>query len=239
MNIMKKLLSVLLTLVLCMSLATTALAADSFVPSIGEKPAPDIEGDVELLEGDKVIDKIPEDHMVITPVSLASASDQIPDAAAAELLDVYSKLKDGSMTIPYEKVDAAIDPAAWEIRDLFDVSLICQPDSCHREPLAREGVYIRVTFDVGVKADDQVVIMFYKDGQWIPAESVVNNGDGTVTAVMEDVCPVAICVKDKTPTPQTGDANANNLTIWIAMLCVSLVALVALFVIYRKKSASK
>ena len=42
----------------------------------------------------------------------------------------------------------------------------------------------------------EVAVFSYVDGEWIEAVSVTNNGDGTVTVVFEDICPVAFAVKE-------------------------------------------
>lgn len=94
---------------------------------------------------------------------------------------------DGSMTLPYEKVSDDIVAGNMVVRDLFDVSWRCVD---HPEAIAPTGVYVELTFDLGVEKDAQVVAMTYKDEQWNPVASVVNNGDGTVTCVFENFCPV-------------------------------------------------
>jgi len=37
--------------------------------------------------------------------------------------------------------------------------------------------------------------MSYVNGEWIPAEEIINNGDGTVTITFKQLCPVAIAVE--------------------------------------------
>ncbi len=234
---MKKILSLIMVLALCMSLAATVMAADNYVPSIGDKNAPEIDGEAVLVEDGKDLEVVPSDHLVITSVNQAKNNETaIPADAKAELLSVYDQLKDGSMKIPYDK--AGKDPSTMEIRDLFDASLICTEENSHAEKLAKGEIDIRMTLDTGVKKGDDVVIMAYVDGQWVSAVSVVNNGDGTVTVVLEELCPIAICVNAKTPPAQTGDAmNDGSLYIWGGVLVACLVAMIVLVVVYRKKSA--
>ena len=110
-------------------------------------------------------------------------------------------------------------------------------DHGHRDWLAQENTTVTVTFDMGISADAEVVVMTYIDGVWTAAESVVNNGDGTLTCVFEDICPVVFCVEEDyniTP-PKTGDEIGRKLPLWIALMVISLIAIVVLVILYRKK----
>lgn len=239
---MKKILSLMMVLVLCLSMSVTALAADNYVPSIGDKQEPDI-----VVDGDVVatIEKYPDGTilddvtvqdacLIVTSVATAQAgTNNIPADAKALLLDVYQKLVDGTMKIPYE--DLGKDPSAMEIRDLFDVTLLCEEHTKQLE----EGNVLKVTFDLGVKSGEAVYAMVYVDGQWKKVPSCVNNGDGTVTVKFSEICPVVFCVEAKTPPVQTGDANRNTVAIYGGVLAVSAAAMVGLVVVYRKKAAEE
>lgn len=239
---MKKILSLMMVLVLCLSMSVTALAADNYVPSIGDKQEPDI-----VVDGDVVatIEKYPDGTilddvtvqdacLIVTSVATAQAgTNNIPADAKALLLDVYQKLVDGTMKIPYE--DLGKDPSAMEIRDLFDVTLLCEEHTKQLE----EGNVLKVTFDLGVKSGEAVYAMVYVDGQWKKVPSCVNNGDGTVTVKFSQICPVVFCVEAKTPPVQTGDANRNTVAIYGGVLAVSAAAMVGLVVVYRKKAAEE
>lgn len=238
---MKKLICLLLVLVLCLSLSVTVLAvAEGFVPSIEEKGEPEIvpsEGGIaEIINvNDNAITDLVEEHcLVITPLSKANSSDKIPPAAREELLEIYEALKKGETKIPYDKVDPSLMPKDWVVRDLFDASFLCDD---HPELLAKEEEAIRLRFDINIPKNEQVIVMYYKDGQWNPARSVVNNGDGTITVVLDDICPIAFCVKDSSKPPQTGDTVGQNMPIYVGIMAVSAIALVGVVVIYRKKTA--
>ena len=231
---MKRIISLITVIALCMSLLLCFASAAEFVPSIGDKDHPEIvpgPGDsiAEIIdEGGEVIDEVDEGCMVITPVSEADESGDIPDEAREELLDVYDQLVNGDMTLPYGD---EVDPEDMVIRDLFDVSFICDE---HPEMMDNGGK-LRVTFDMGVSAGDTVICMVYVDGQWMPVE-LINNGDGTVTCLFTDICPVVFSVKQSETPPDTGDYMSNSATMWIVIMAMSLVALVACVVIYRKKT---
>ena len=220
---MRKILSFMMAVLLCLGMVTPALAAkDSFVPSIGYKDGPEIV-DAEMNEEDMV------DCLVVT--SIEEAEEKTTDIYQEDrdlLLEVYEELTDGSMQLPLENDE-------YVIRELVDVSFTTECDEAHdhKEELAEEGTTIEITFDLGVDPDEEVIVMAYIDGQWVPVECE-NNGDGTVTCVFEDICPVVFCVKNTTPPAQTGDEAGRQLILWIVLMAVSFAAIVILVVGRRK-----
>ena len=75
-------------------------------------------------------------------------------------------------------------------------------------------------------------------GEWVAVEDVKTNNDGSVTCVFEDLCPVAFAVKETAETsPYTGDAVGRNMGLWIAVMVVSLVGMVAVVTLGRKKKS--
>lgn len=240
---MKKFIACLAVLMLCATMILPVMAtAEVFTPSVSNKPAPEVvpvpdpDGKPAVgvvLDGDgEIVDYVYDDCIVITPVSEAATSTRIPDAAEALLLDVYAKLTKGEMTIPYEKHDSALNSSNMVIRDLYDVSFLCEE---HPEMLAPKGIVFQVKFDLGVAADVDVFAMTYKNGEWNPIIDLVNNGDGTVTCTFEDFCPVEFSVKTKvTPPVQTGDQG--NMGLWILLAAVSVCGIAVLSVIYFKGS---
>ncbi|MBQ7345292.1 MAG: hypothetical protein IJW45_04425 [Oscillospiraceae bacterium] len=250
---MKKIIALLTVLMLCAAMVVPASAANEFTPSVSNKPAPEIvpvvdpNGDPaigEIIdEVQEIIDYVYEPCIVITPVSEATTSTEIPDDAEELLLDVYAKLQSGEMTIDYETLFGGVDNDDMVIRDLFDVTFLCEE---HPEMLAPTGIVFRVTFDIGVEAGVDVYTTTYKNGEWVPAVSTVNNGDGTVTCLIEDFCPVAFSVEVEDDEPieppvQTGDQAGEQLYIWIAIASIALVAVVILSVVYfrgMKKSSN-
>ena len=224
---MKKMLCLIAVLALAISMFVPAFAAeDDFVPSISYKDGPQVEDAV--MDGKDVAGCV-----VVT--SIKGAKEKTTDIDQADrdlLLEVYEKLDNGSMKLPLEN-------EGYVVRELVDVSFA--KSDCvdtahgHKEWLAEENATIEVTFDLGIKAATNVEVLAYVNGEWV-AVSVKNNGDGTVTCVFEDFCPVAFCVDAdaEKDIPQTGDAAGQNLTRWFVLLAVSLLALVAL-VVNRKK----
>lgn len=226
---MKKILCLIMALMACAALALPAMAEESvFVPSIGYKDGPEVEQAVQ--DGEEVSGCI-----VVT--SIPEARERTTDIFQEDrdlLLEVYEALSDGSMELPLRN--------DYVIRDLVDVSYMATEcvgeDHGHREWLAQEDTTISITFDIGIPTGTDVTVMTYIDGVWEPIESVVNNGDGTLTCVFEDICPVVFCVEEDYhigPPPKTGDEFGRKLPLWIALMAVSLIAIVVLVVLYRKK----
>jgi len=244
---MKKIMSIVMALVLlCAMVCTVSAAQDDFVPSISYKDAPLV---VPVKDGQgnnaygriigangQVIDYFYEDCLLITPVSQVEQSEKIPEDAAALLLDVYKKLVDGSMKLPYEKV-AGYKGENMVIRELVDATWMCAElgDAVDHEALVEpEGVVFELTFDLGVAAGTNVVVMTYKENQWAPIVSTKNNGDGTVTCTFEKLCPVVFAVPTST-TPPSHTGDNSNLVLWGVLMGVSAVVLVALVVVASRK----
>lgn len=189
MNTMKKIICLVIVLALssCMVLTAAAETEAEFVPSVTYK------------EGLLIKEALLEDEDVascleITNVKQAKeGTTDITQEARDLLIEVYEALEAGEMKLPVED--------GYVVRELVDVSFMeegCVQKDDHAdkgEILGKAGTVIKVTFELGVAADDEVVIMAYVNEEWVEAVEVVNNGDGTVTASFEDLCPIAICVK--------------------------------------------
>ncbi len=249
---------VLATLVLISMFATVAFAKHHFVPSIPYKDSPTIvpvrprpgpggseqpggpgtpeHGPVaEIVDKKKgeVVKYVYHEHIVVTPVSEAESSTEIPKESKDKLLEVYDKLDKGEMEIPYEKIDPSINVTDVVIRDLFDVTIVSDE---HKEVLVQENMTIVITFDLGVAADVDVYCMVYVEDEWIPAASVTNNGDGTVTVALDNTGPVTFSVKTgDMPPAQTGDTVGADLPVWIGVMAAAGFALILLLVLGNRK----
>ena len=216
----------MIAVLLCLCVMTPALAAENnFVPSIGYKDGPEIKKGE--MNGEDVTD-------CLEVTSILQAEKGTTDITPGDrdlLLDVYQDLRKGDMEIPYSDLFAELDSKKMVIRDLFDVSWLCEE---HPVYVAPAGITIELTFDLGIGANTDIYVMSYKNNEWTPIVSTVNNGDGTVTCVFEDFCPVAFSVplNAQDAPAQTGDTA--NLTLWFVLLSVSAVALVAILVLRRK-----
>lgn len=218
---MKRVLCLVFAAVLCFMLACPAFAAEgTFVPSIGYKDSLDIKD--AKLDGNSVKD-------CLTVTSVIEAKDKSTDISQEErdaLLEVYQQLLDGTMKSPVEDGDLVI-------RDLvyvgFSQSDCVGEGHTHQEDLKKEGTTVTVTFDAGIPAGSEVKVLCYANGKWVEAVKTTNNGDGTVTAELEDLGILAFVVdRDAGTPPQTGDAMGRNLLLWILLMLVSLAAVVVL-----------
>lgn len=185
---MKRVAYLVAILALCMSLAISAFAAvDTFVPSITYKDGPSINS--AEMDGEDV-------SACLVVTTLKAADEKSTDITQDErdvLKSVYEDLKNGTATLPVDE--------SYAIRELIDLSFKydeCRGSEEHgykNQKLSEEGVTLTVDFDLGVSQNDEVLVFTYVDGQWWPIESVKNNGNGVITCVFEDICPVAFSVK--------------------------------------------
>ena len=239
---MKKLISLLAVLMLCATLLVPAYATNEFKPSVEFKPAPEIvpvldpdgnEALAMLIDGDGlIVDYVyaGDRCLVVTPVSRAEESTLIPEDAKNTLLDVYAKLTNGTMTLPFEKFNAGLVSSNMVIRDLFDATFLCDE---HPDMLLPEGVKLVITFRLGVEKDKDVYTMTYNDSEWNPIVSTVNNGDGTVTCTFEHLCPIAFTVEgEQTKPPKAGDPAGEQLNLWFMLCGIAVLAAIVLTAFY-------
>lgn len=208
---MRKTLCIVTALVICLTLAIS-VAAESFVPSITAKPAPEVvKGNdaktpaIEVVnEKDVQVETFDVNHVVIIPVANKDEA-HVDDEVQAALTEAYETL-----SAPNVKLDKVmpelvnvIEEAAKEdpslknvkandlvVKDLFSVSV--------SEELAKvvetEGNALKLTFDAKIEKGQFVVVMVCVDGKWVPVDFVIN-ADGTITCTMEVVGVVAILTK--------------------------------------------
>lgn len=230
---MKKRISLLMAVALCMLLALPAMATE-FVPSISYKDGPGVRTAIQGVRQDLEDGENVTDCVVITSIIAArEKTTDITQESRDLLLEVYEALSDGSMSLPLE--------GNYVIRELVDIShkqsaCVQAADHTHDAQLKQEGFVVSVIFDLGVKAGQEVEVLSYQDGQWAEIVSAVNNGDGTVTCIMEHFCPVAFCLDaDAQQGPAaTGDVAGQNLLLWIIVLVAALAAIIVLAVNRRK-----
>ena len=232
---MKKVISFVTALLICVSLATAVLAEDTFVPSVPSKDAPevvtvkdndgkDVAGVIKDSAG-KTTGYVESGKLTVTSVAEANTSTDISAEAKATLLDVYDKLSKGTMELPY---GTGVDADKMVIKDLFDVTCDVQTNDS-----------VELTFDIDVASTAKVVVMVYNNNTWSEVTAVKNNGNGTVTCTFEKFGAVAIAIPadaNKTPS-ETGDNS--DLMLWTVLLTASAVAVVVLVTVRRRSMMSK
>ncbi len=218
---MKKMISLLLALALCLGLAGTALAADEFVPSITYKNGPKILSAYHIGEGVDGAEDVGSCLVVSSIRDARNKSTDITQDARDLLLDVYGKLADNSMTLPLSE--------DYVIRELVDVSYrqsaCVEKEHGHVEWLAKDNTVLKLVFDLGVAKNVDVQVFAFKDEKWEAIKSVENNNDGTITCEFERLCPVAFTLSPEDQTivtkpPRTGD----ELGLWVGLALLSVAA---------------
>ena len=195
---MKKFLCLVVALVMCLSIAIPAFAAESeFVPSITYKPDPiivPVEKDgVEYIgvmvdENGEIADYVEHGCVKITP--LADVWDNKVSVAAEikeVLTKVYDGLTSGDMAIACDEHDAD----KLVVRELFDIRWACD----EHPNMMDEGFRLQLIFDLGINAGEDVCVTVYDDesGEWTTMDAV-NNDDGTVTVTLTKMGVIAFSV---------------------------------------------
>lgn len=246
---MRKLICMLIALVMCLSIATPAFAAENgFVPSITYKPNPEVvpvedENGDEYIgvirdEDGEIIDYVAHGCLLIAPIAHVWDEEiEVPADVERLLTFVYEELTSHNMEIPYEKHEAELDPANMVIRDLFDARWSCEE---HREMIEKDGVTFEITFDLGVVADAQIFVMTYDEeaNEWSPIVKTVNNGDGTVTCTFEHLCAIEFSMPIAAATVPAEEAPSANAMPWVVILILAVVAVVAIVISKNKKKAA-
>lgn len=210
---MKNIVKICITFMMILVMTVPTFAAD-FVPSIGEKPSPEIEkGEIVDGDGNKIEDLFGGD-IIITPIGGIDDAD-IPQDAKDKLEESYKELLNSGLGAIEGLVDKLKDALGDEadaddltIRDLFDVT-VTDPDILE---IIKDGGKLKVTFNVNMDADEFLAVLVYVDGEWVLASNYIINADGTVTVVLDQLGPVAFLTAardmyaDGQNIPSTGDA---------------------------------
>lgn len=236
---MKRVLSVVVALMILAAMSINAFAL-GFVPSIEVKNAPDVVPYME--DGKEIIGKIVDadgkvlsieehDCIVVTPVADAYDKESgIKEDVKKALVSAYEDIKkNGTKTL-----EGLVDKGL-AVRDMFAVSSECA-DLLKYLPV--EGNKLDLKFDLKIGKDEKIQAVTYVNGVWKKLP-IVNNGDGTVTATLEDLGVVAFLGKTTGESPDTGDHSGAELALWISLMAVSAIAIVVLLVVVHRKKTDK
>lgn len=254
---MKKLVSFVLVAVMLLSFSVSAMAA-GFTPSVTNKGAPEIVFEIDS-DGRKVLGYIRDangniiatcydDCIVITSIAEAENSTKITEEEKKILQDAYNELNktDTKLSelcpdlnaIAKDLIGNNATADNFVIRDFFDLSPQCDDLKNH---LPKDGTTIDITFNCSISKDSDVMAMVYINGKWKPVSKAVNNGNGTVTITFEEICPVAIMVpanaQNDSYVPVTGVNTQSGAILWGGVMLVSLVSIVALVYVSRRKKS--
>ena len=248
---MKRLLAVVLSIILMLSI-TVSVSAAQFVPSITNKGAPDLIV-IDRINGKDVVGFITDpdgnkvsteyiDCLIISSLTQALNDEELPEGVKEELLKVYEEFKNGAKIsevcpeledIVKEKWGEDKSADDLVIKDLFDITDYCEDLKTH----LNGGSILDLTFDLGIAEGTFITAMVYVDGKWVPVVDCINNGDGTVTVKFDKICPVAFLVPGSGQnmdivSPITADTT--SVILWGVVMVVALGCIVALIVFRRR-----
>lgn len=250
---MKKLIALLVSVVLVLTLTVSASAVE-FVPSIENKGAPelvvidringkDVVGFITGPDGNRLSTELLE-CLVISSLKDALTDSDLTQEIKDELKKIYEELSnpETSLSDIVKGLDEYIKKN-WDdtktgddlvVKDLFHIKDLCGDIS---KFLPEPGSTLDLTFDIGVGKNVFVSAMVYSDGQWQVVPGVVNNGDGTITVTFDKICPVAFLVpssqiNSSTTSPTTGDMTP--VFVWGGIM-VACMAAIAILLVYRSK----
>lgn len=242
---MKKLLSIFLVLLTLMAFSFNAMAVD-FTVSVENKGAPEFvdteDNGIYDNDGDKTHD-IDDDCIDIIPIGDVQNANNLSEEEKKLLQDLFEELSDSdtSLSVICPELDDIIKDKLGDdynaddlvIRDFFTVEELCD----ELKNYDGKGT-IKLTFDLGIGADEFITAMVYIDGKW-QVVPVVNNGDGTATVTFTELGPVAFLTPDGTIiAPTTGDADYGQIILWSCVMGAALVAIVAVLFTSRKKKSN-
>jgi len=194
---MKKVLSVVLALALCASLASFAMAADSVsyegtveedglrAVAVGE------DGTVYyaiVYKDGKIVAYHGEDEIEITPSFLVGKADHMTKEEKAQYEALYKALANGTAVLPYELIPG-INADEMAILDLFAVHVEDVID------LHQPGYTIEMKLNAGLKPGTVVAVFEYINGAYVPALDATVGVDGSILCHFDAVGPVVVTVK--------------------------------------------
>ena len=220
---MKKIISILMVLALCMSIGFGTLASE-FVPSISYKDGPEVID--ASLNGEDV-------SCCLTVTTIKGAENKTTDITQAErdeLLSIYAKLTSGEMKLPLKN--------KYVIRELLDLSFMynaCRNNSSHEtkeDVLKQDGTTLTANFNLSIAQSENLKVLVYVNNEWKAVKASEINEDGTVTVEFEEICPVAFCIE--TESEVVAPEADNNLGSIIAFV-TAIVAVVSTIVLLAVK----
>lgn len=245
---MKKLLLVVLSVVVVLSMSTVAFSADdgSFISSAELQEAPELlpveEENVDIVA---VIDHANDDQTdvdrkYVTIVSLSEAFGK-DDSSSKALIAAYNEVKgytdlvsdingmeDVLKEMGYKSCNASVSA-------MFELHL----DETHNAMLSEDGATVTVRFSNTIKAvQGELVVAHMVDGEWVLVDPDLVTVDAeSINAQFDSLCPVMFITVDGELAP------ANNtlaiVLVVIACVVVAAAAAVVVFIILKKKKADE
>lgn len=249
---MKKIMTIMLSLLLIASMVMPAAAAtDDFVSSIEIKPGPGVVdtpttggepafGVIVLPDGTEVV--IPEGSIIITPIGGKEDADEETQKA---LEDAYNDLKN-SQTLDelIDNLQDILDQIApgTEVKDLVITDIFHVDLDDEYEKYLDQGGVLKIT----IKSDaDLIASLLDANGEWntLFGDKFVDNGDGTYTMYITDLGVFALFkdagsvdVDPDKPGVSSPTTSDNTLVLTVAGSVFALAA-VLFFALSKKQEA--
>ena len=193
-----KMISKLLAILLVIGLLAAPVCAEGFTPSVEQKGAPELVAAPDAPEGAAVAIKdadgnvvagIPAEEIVMTSVA---DSEDAPEAVKEEMKAAYDSVANAaSLAEVVPELDKALEDRKagvkaedLVVRDLVNVSVSEEA----AKKLAETGNNVTLSFKLGMKQDDFLMVMCFVDGQWVilDADQVDILEDGTVNVTFRE-----------------------------------------------------
>lgn len=193
-----KMISKLLAILLVIGLLAAPVCAEGFTPSVEQKGAPELVAAPDAPKGAAVAIKdadgnvvagIPAEEIVMTSVA---DSEDAPEAVKEEMKAAYDSVANAaSLAEVVPELDKALEDRKagvkaedLVVRDLVNVSVSEEA----AKKLAETGNNVTLSFKLGMKQDDFLMVMCFVDGQWVilDADQVEILEDGTVNVTFRE-----------------------------------------------------
>lgn len=234
---MKKVASILISLLLVAAMVVPALGAVQYVPSIEQK---EIEQPTEVVIEDSagnVLYNVPYGEIIVTAISMKASAplQSIKDHLTEATNDLNRVNTVGELT---NEVFAAIenqtdiDASDLVVCDIFDVTAT----GTAKDYMDNGGI-LKVRLNVNIPVTDFVIAMHKHGGVWnvMSQENglLEHNTDGSVVLTFHGLSPVVLVVNADSTVPQGHSPQTGITAVWYAVGGVLLVA--AVCVIFQAK----
>ena len=200
---MKRTVKLLTVLLLCLGMIFPVFASASvFVPSVSRPEKPVINQIVLVTENAQNSDQTQSETVgtcviVSTVIEAREATTDITQGERDLLVELHEQIEAGVMQLPMPRSNVILQlvDVSWRVTECIST------EHTHEEAMEHEETFVMADFELGVAADEEVLVMVYVDEQWQVMEEVTNNGDGSITVKLYQMGPVAFSVAGKEEAP--------------------------------------
>jgi LPXTG-motif cell wall-anchored protein len=195
---MKKLATMLAALMIAATCTMTAFAADGYVGSVEQKPAPTVDTSTTVTVNGKevAVDDLSSSGLKLVVTSVADKDDAPAEEISEVLQEAYNDLKSTEITFSSDEDSADFTKAKDDAEsrgkelvasNLFDLSILDDENTV----VGIDGI----TATIAVDNADEIVLMMHKADDTWEVVPFTNNGDGTITFTLSSLSPIALFVE--------------------------------------------